>query len=74
MLEVGIHATDITGYGLLGHAYEMAERSPRDCASTECLPPSMARDVCATGQASGGLGRNRAYLRDCMVAAAAGPA
>ena len=29
MMEVGVHAaTDITGYALLGHAVEMAERSP----------------------------------------------
>jgi selenide,water dikinase len=63
--EVGAHAlTDITGFGLLGHAYEMAAASGvklRIRASTAPLLPG-ALDYAAEGILTGGAGRNREYL------------
>ena len=67
MMEVGLHAaTDITGYALLGHALEMAERSTAGLRiRAEALPVlDGALDCARNGQASGGTGRNRSYLRD----------
>ncbi len=63
--EAGAHAlTDITGYSLLGHGYEMAAASGvalRFEASRVPLLPA-ALDYAARGIATGGAGRNRAYL------------
>jgi len=62
MLECGAHAcTDITGYGLLGHALEMAAAS-RVCLEIEYrsvphFPEAM--ELCAQGVFSGGLEGNR---------------
>ncbi len=67
MMEVGLHAaTDITGYALLGHALEMAERSPAGLRiRVEALPLLDGALECArNGGASGGTGRNRSYLRN----------
>lgn len=67
MMEVGVHAaTDITGYALLGHANEMAERSAAGLRiRAEALPVLDGALACARdGQASGGTGRNRKYLAD----------
>jgi len=67
MQQVGVHAaTDITGFGLLGHTYEMAERS--DAALrlfTDHLPIlDGALDYARRGHVSGGGGRNRVSLAD----------
>jgi selenide,water dikinase len=63
--EAGAHAlTDITGYSLLGHGYEMAAASAialRLEASRVPLLPG-ALDYAARGIVTGGAGRNRAYL------------
>jgi selenide, water dikinase len=63
--EGGAHAlTDITGYSLLGHGYEMATASGvalRFHASRVPLLPG-ATDYAARGIITGGAGRNRAYL------------
>jgi selenide, water dikinase len=60
----GVRAcTDVTGFGLLGHAAEMAERSPAGLRlETRALPllPG-ARRYAEAGALAGGLGRNRAY-------------
>jgi selenide,water dikinase len=63
--EAGARAlTDITGYSLLGHGYEMAAASGvalRFEASRVPLLPG-ALDYAARGIVTGGAGRNRAYL------------
>jgi selenide,water dikinase len=63
--QVGIHAcTDITGFGLLGHALEMAEKSGvrlRIVAEQVPLLPG-ARGYAEAGFVPGGIGRNRDYF------------
>jgi len=65
MQEVGVHAcTDITGFALLGHAWEMAKRSKvglRISASALPLLPG-ALGYAARGFIPGGLVRNRHYI------------
>jgi selenide, water dikinase len=59
-------ATDITGFGLAGHAYEMAEQSGlliRIRASAVPLLPG-ARVWAERGVSFGGLERNQAYFDD----------
>lgn len=63
--EVAVHAaTDITGFGLLGHAAELARHSGVglhvDSAALPLLPGALAYARAAI--APGGLGRNRRYL------------
>jgi selenide,water dikinase len=65
MLAAGAAAaTDITGFGLLGHAAEMARnglvRFAIDPAAVPILPG--ARDYARRGLLSGGAKRNRAFL------------
>lgn len=62
---VEVHAaTDITGYGLLGHAAEIARRSAVglriDTARLPLLPGAL--DAARQGYVPGGLRRNREYL------------
>ena len=62
--------TDVTGFGLLGHAYEMAERSgvrlELDANALPLLPG--ARDAAASGVRTGGDSRNRDFAA-CHVEA-----
>jgi selenide, water dikinase len=61
----GVHAvTDVTGFGLAGHAWEMAERSrARVQLDLEGVPfYSGARQAARAGVRTGGDPRNRAYL------------
>lgn len=63
-LEAGLHAaTDVTGFGLAGHAHEMAERSGAgiriDAAAVPLLPA--ARRFAERGVSFGGLERNTAF-------------
>jgi selenide,water dikinase len=67
MLEGGVHAaTDITGYALLGHAYEMAERSPAGLRIFAAAVPRLdgALAYARLGAASGGTGRNRIFMAE----------
>ncbi len=63
--EAGAHAmTDVTGFGLLGHANEMASRGGIriviDAAAVPALPAAVA--YAAAGIVTGGAGRNREGL------------
>lgn len=65
--ESGAHSlTDITGFGLLGHAYEMAAASGVAVRVIASQVPVLegALEYAARGIITGGDGRNRAYLRD----------
>jgi len=65
MQEVGVHAcTDITGFALLGHAWEMAERSKVGLKISVSALPLLpgALDYAARGFIPGGLVRNRQYI------------
>jgi selenide,water dikinase len=64
--ETGAHAlTDITGFSLLGHAYEVAAASgvrlQIAAASVPVLPGAL--DYASRGILTGGAGRNRNYFR-----------
>jgi selenide,water dikinase len=66
-VDAELHAaTDITGFGLAGHAYEMAERSSVGLQIHASLVPLLpaARRFAETGISFGGLERNRAYFDD----------
>ena len=68
-LEFPVHAaTDITGFGLLGHAREMALASnvslAIDHARIEFLPAAL--DYSRAGCLPGGLKRNREFLEGCV--------
>lgn len=65
--EVGAHSlTDVTGYALLGHAYEIAAASGAalriDAARVPVLPGAL--EYAAQGILTGGADRNRRYLAD----------
>lgn len=65
MQQAGIRsATDITGYGLLGHAYEMADASGVAFRfHADSLPVlEGALEYAAQKQIPGGAGRNKLYL------------
>jgi selenide,water dikinase len=71
--EIGPNAcTDVTGFGLLGHGFEIAVKSGvglRIQASRVPLLPG-ALEYAARGQQPGGLGRNRDYYSSQGVAVA----
>jgi selenide,water dikinase len=59
-------ATDITGFGLLGHASEMVAASGAGLALRAADLPLLpgARALADLGSFSGGMGRNRRYLEE----------
>jgi selenide,water dikinase len=65
----GIHAaTDITGFSLLGHSNEMAQKSGvelRICAERVPLLPGVP-EYAGNGLIAGGLRRNRAYFEHSL--------
>jgi selenide,water dikinase len=58
--------TDVTGFGLLGHAHEIATRSGATVVIEADAVPLLpdARRFAAEGATTGGGGRNRAQLGD----------
>jgi len=65
MQEIGIRcATDITGYGLLGHAYEIAQASQVALQFNADALPILdgALEYARQNQIPGGAGRNKLYL------------
>jgi selenide,water dikinase len=67
MQQIGIKcATDITGYGLLGHAYEIADVSDVGLRlHADALPViDGALEYARQKQIPGGAGRNKLYLQD----------
>jgi selenide,water dikinase len=70
MLEHGVHAcTDVTGYGLLGHALEMAEASDVCIEISAADVPVLPGAVDAVGEnfLTGGAGSNRLFVGDDVV-------
>ncbi len=68
----GPHAvTDVTGFGLLGHGWEMAERSGACLrfASERLQFYAGAREAADAGTRTGGDARNRAYLEGRVTVA-----
>jgi selenide,water dikinase len=72
-----VHAcTDVTGFGLLGHAYEMASGSGVRIAFAADRLPAIpgARRLAADGHLTGGCRRNREWLADKVTVATDVPA
>jgi selenide,water dikinase len=68
-----VHAvTDVTGYGLAGHGWEMAERGDvRVLIDTDALRAYPgAREAAQRGVRTGGDPRNREYVRDHLISSA----
>src|SRR5438874_13485375 len=66
-VDAELHAaTDVTGFSLAGHAYEMAERSSVTVRIRASLVPLLpgARRHAESGISFGGLERNRSYFDD----------
>jgi len=67
MQEIGVHAcTDITGFGLLGHAARLAEQSQVSLKLDSELVPcfSEVADFAQQGLCPGGSFRNKDYYKD----------
>jgi selenide,water dikinase len=69
-------ATDITGYGLLGHAAEMVDASRAGLLLRQRDLPLLpgARELAEQGGWSGGMGRNRRHLEEAFGRLAVDPA
>jgi selenide,water dikinase len=69
MQEVGVHAgTDVTGFGLLGHAAEMIECTDVGMVIESAAVPFFpeARELAEMGMIPGGLHRNREFRIDMV--------
>ncbi|MDR7495328.1 MAG: AIR synthase-related protein, partial [Armatimonadota bacterium] len=67
MMEVGVHAaTDVTGYGLLGHLHEMVLGDAVTARVWAGAVPVLAgaRELAGQGAVAGGTARNLEWLRD----------
>ena len=70
MLEVGVHAaTDVTGFGLLGHGHEMAKDSSVALRIRYSDVPRFeaALELAAESHVPGGTNNNRYYLKDIVT-------
>jgi selenide,water dikinase len=68
-LAVGVHAaTDVTGFGLLGHMLEMVTASGLGAEVDSSAVPVIdgVRDLLATGMVAGGTQRNHAFVSDSV--------
>ena len=69
LVATGIRAaTDVTGFGLLGHGLEMARSSgTRFVFEADSLPAlARARDLAAAGVETGGAAHNRRFVADSL--------
>jgi selenide,water dikinase len=76
MRKFPVHAcSDVTGFGLLGHAREMASRGDVTMVLTASAMPLLpaARRLAEQGFLTGGCRRNRAYLSDKVAIAPSVP-
>ena len=69
LVAAGIHAaTDVTGFGLLGHALEMARASGTrfvfDASALPALPGAL--ELAAAGIETGGAAHNRRFVSDSL--------
>ena len=67
MTQVGVHAaTDVTGYGLLGHLHEMVIASGVGARISAAAVPVIAgaRSLAGQGAIAGGTARNLEWLKD----------
>jgi selenide,water dikinase len=74
MRRYPVHAcSDVTGFGLLGHAQEMASGSGVTLIVESSLLPLLegAAELAEAGHLTGGCARNRAYLHDKVAVEAA---
>ena len=72
-LEADVHAvTDVTGFGLAGHAWEVAERSDQRVVIDLAMVPAYpgARTAAEQGVRTGGDARNRSYLEGHVTSTA----
>ncbi len=62
-------ATDVTGFGLLGHLHRALAESGLDAVVTPHTVPLLpqARDLATAGVVPGGTGRNRAFVEDHLA-------
>lgn len=70
MIEAGVHAcTDVTGFGLLGHAHQMAHASGVAVEfDLGCVPfLEGAADAYGGGHVPGGLKANRAFVEEWVT-------
>ena len=68
-LAVGVHAaTDVTGFGLLGHLLEMVTASGVGAELDAAAVPVIdgVRDLLAAGMVAGGTQRNHAFVSDSV--------
>ncbi|MEW6742589.1 MAG: selenide, water dikinase SelD [Planctomycetota bacterium] len=76
MVEVGVHAcTDVTGFGLVGHASNVARASHVTVVLETGRVPFFegARELAREGYVSGAAGRSRAWLQDAVEVDASVP-
>ena len=72
MQAAGVHAcTDVTGFGLLGHAAEMMEDSDISMVIHSAAAPLFpgVKELAGMGMIPGGLHRNREFRRDMVEVA-----